>query len=66
MGEGSDAYKATQRYNREFGDEAVVVLVKGEVDRLVLTQNRDKIAGLEVCLGAPPPTEGAPLAAGGA
>src|SRR5215213_7402434 len=59
---GSDAYQATQHYNREFGDEAAVVLVKGKVDRLVLTQNRDRIAGLEVCLGAPPPQEGAPLA----
>jgi len=62
VGEGSDAYKATQRYNREFGDEAVVILAKGRLDRLVLTENRDRIAGLEVCLGAPPPQEGAPLA----
>jgi uncharacterized protein len=62
VSKGSDAYEATQRYNREFGDEAAVVLVKGKVDRLVLTQNRDRIAGLEVCLGAPPPAEGAALA----
>ena len=62
VGKGSDAYKATQGYNREFGDEAVVVLVKGELDRLVLTENRNRIASLEVCLGAPPPVEGAPLA----
>src|SRR4051794_2444563 len=62
VSKGSDAYEATQHYNREFGDEAAVVLVKGKVDRLVLTQNRDRIAGLEVCLGAPPPQEGAPLA----
>ena len=62
VGKGSDAYKATELYNRQFGDEAAVVLVKGEIDRLVLTQNRDKIAGLEVCLGAPAPTPGAPLA----
>ncbi len=62
VGKGSDAYKATQRYNKEFGDEAAVVLVKGELKRLVLTENRDRIASLEVCLGAPPPTPGAPLA----
>src|SRR3954447_18473149 len=62
VSKGSDTYEATQRYNRQFGDEAAVVLVKGKVDRLVLTQNRDRIAGLEVCLGAPPPQEGAPLA----
>ena len=37
-------YKATERYNKEFGDEAVVVLVKGELDRLVLTENRNRIA----------------------
>ena len=62
VGEGSDAYKATQRFNKEFGDEALVVLVKGKLDRLVLTDNRNRIASLEVCLGAPPPIEDAPLA----
>ena len=60
---GSDAAQATERFNKEFGGESAVVLVKGKVDRLVLTENRDRIASLEICLGAPPPTEGAPLAA---
>src|SRR4051794_21316751 len=62
VGKGSDSYKATQRFNKEFGGESVVVLVRGHLDRLVLTQNRDRIASLEVCLGAPPPTPGAALA----
>lgn len=62
VGEGSDAFKATERFNKEFGDEAVVVLVKGKLDRLVLSEDRNRIASLEICLGAPPPVEAAPLA----
>ena len=29
----SDSFQATERYRRDFGDEAVVVLVKGELPR---------------------------------
>jgi hypothetical protein len=62
VGKGSDTYKATQHFNREFGDEAVVVLAKGKLDRLVLGEDRNRIAALEVCLGAPAPVPNAPLA----
>src|SRR3954463_4744257 len=58
VGKSSEAYKATKHFNKELGDEAVVVLVKGRVDRLVLTDNRNRIAQLEICLGAPPPEQG--------
>ncbi|MEA2445515.1 MAG: uncharacterized protein QOJ12_2807 [Thermoleophilales bacterium] len=56
VGKGSGAYKATQRFKREFGDEAVVVLVRGELQRLVLTPNLGHITALEGCIGGHPPT----------
>jgi hydrophobe/amphiphile efflux-3 (HAE3) family protein len=57
VGEGSSAYQATQRFKREFGDEAVVVLVRGELQRLVLTPNLGQMTALEGCIGGNPPPD---------
>ena len=35
----SDAFVATEEFKREFGDDAVVVLVKGDLEQLVLTSD---------------------------
>ena len=34
---GSESFKATERFKQDFGDEAVLVLVKGDLQRTVLT-----------------------------
>jgi len=34
---GSDTYEATERYRERFGDHAIVVLVRGPLEQLVLT-----------------------------
>jgi hydrophobe/amphiphile efflux-3 (HAE3) family protein len=52
---GSAAYKATQDVRREFGEEPVVVLVKGELPQLILTQNIFKLLRLEGCLSGKVP-----------
>ena len=57
VGEGSDAYQATERFKKEFGDEAVVVLVRGDLQRLVLTPNLGQITTLEGCIGGNPPRQ---------
>ncbi len=31
VGQGSDSYEATERYYERFGDDAVIVLVRGEL-----------------------------------
>ena len=56
VGRGTDTYKATQRYHDRFGDDSVVVLVRGPLPRLVLTQDIERLLGLEGCLSgnAPP------------
>jgi len=43
-------YKATQRFYRDFGEEPVVVLVKGNLQQLVLSSDIGRLLGLEGCL----------------
>ena len=46
----SAAYKATQDFKQKFGDDAVVVLVEGDLEQLVLTSDLGKLLSLEGCL----------------
>ncbi|MGZ5312740.1 MAG: efflux RND transporter permease subunit [Solirubrobacterales bacterium] len=48
-------YRATQRFKEKFGDDAVVVLVEGDLRNLVLTANLGKLLGLEGCLSGNEP-----------
>ena len=47
---GSDTFKATERYHERFGDDAVYVLVKGDLTRQTLTADLGRLVGLEGCL----------------
>jgi hydrophobe/amphiphile efflux-3 (HAE3) family protein len=62
-GRGSAVFAATERHRAAFGDEAVVVLVRGELPRIVLTENLGRLLALEGCLAGNPPA-GATLAGG--
>jgi hydrophobe/amphiphile efflux-3 (HAE3) family protein len=61
VGSGSDSGRATNVARERFGDDAVYVLVRGDLPRLVLTSNLNQLLGLEGCLsgnvpkGATPP-----------
>ena len=48
--EGSREFQATERFREDFGDDAAVVLVRGDVRRLVLTEDLGKLFELEACL----------------
>jgi uncharacterized protein len=50
VGTGSDAYEATEDFKQKFGDDAVVVLVRGDLERLVLTEELTTLLTLEGCL----------------
>ncbi|HET7122111.1 MAG TPA: MMPL family transporter [Solirubrobacterales bacterium] len=51
----SATYRATQQVRDRFGEEPVVVLVKGELPQLILTQNIFKLLRLEGCLSGKVP-----------
>ena len=46
----SDTFQATERFKRDFGDEAVLVLVDGNLSKTVLTEDLGRLLGLEGCL----------------
>src|SRR4051812_11856329 len=50
VGAGSGAARATQLAHERFGDDAVYVLVRGDLARLVLTADLNRLLGLEGCL----------------
>jgi uncharacterized protein len=47
---GSDTFKDTERFKQDFGDEAILVLVRGELTRTVLTSDLGRLIRLEGCL----------------
>src|SRR5215211_5009731 len=47
---GSSTYAQTQGFYKQFGDEPVEILVKGDLRQLLLTSNLGKLLGLESCL----------------
>jgi uncharacterized protein len=50
VGRSSSAYKDTQGFYARFGEEPVAVLVKGDLRKLVLSSDIDRLVGLEGCL----------------
>src|ERR1700754_1956691 len=50
VGSGSSAGRATAVAHARFGDDAVYVLVRGDLPRLVLTSDLNRLLGLEGCL----------------
>jgi hydrophobe/amphiphile efflux-3 (HAE3) family protein len=57
----SATYKATQQVRERFGEEPVVVLVKGELPQLILTDNLFRLLRLEGCLAGKVPDGAEPI-----
>jgi hydrophobe/amphiphile efflux-3 (HAE3) family protein len=57
-------YKATQRFYAGFGEEPIEVLVKGNLQDLVLTSDIERLAGLEGCLAGNVPAVALPTEGG--
>jgi predicted RND superfamily exporter protein len=57
----SATYEATQQVREEFGEEPVVVLAKGELPQLVLTDNLFRLLRLEGCLSGKVPEGAKPI-----
>jgi predicted RND superfamily exporter protein len=50
VSKGSPEFKATQEFHEDFGDEPVIVLVKEDLRKLVLTKDLEPLFELESCL----------------
>jgi hydrophobe/amphiphile efflux-3 (HAE3) family protein len=61
VGSSSLSYQATEREHRLFGEDAVYVLVRGEVSKLVLTSDLERLIALEGCLGGNVPKGATPV-----
>jgi len=55
------SYRATQQVREDFGEEPVVVLAKGDLQRLILTDNVFRLLRLEGCLSGKVPKGAKPL-----
>jgi predicted RND superfamily exporter protein len=64
VGRSSSAYKDTQRFYSRFGEEPVVVLVRGDLRKLVLSPDIDRLVGLEGCLSGNLPASALPQEGG--
>ncbi|HWD11077.1 MAG TPA: MMPL family transporter [Solirubrobacteraceae bacterium] len=53
----SSQYRATQRFYRGFGEEPIAVLVKGDLQQLMLSSDIDRLVGLEGCLSGNVPAQ---------
>ncbi|MBS1677421.1 MAG: MMPL family transporter [Actinobacteria bacterium] len=61
VGKGDPTSEATQRVRAEFGEEPVVVLVKGSLPKLLLGKDIYKLLRLEGCLSGKVPKGAKPL-----
>jgi hypothetical protein len=64
VGESTPAAKATKRFHEQFGDESIVVLVRGDLQRSVLTHDLLTLLKLEGCLSGNAPRDRPELLAG--
>jgi uncharacterized protein len=59
--EGSPTVEATERVREDFGEEPIVVLVKGELPELLLTDDLFRLLRLEGCLSGKVPKGADPI-----
>jgi hypothetical protein len=57
VGRSSESWQATQRDDTLFGEDAIYVLVRGPVSKLVLTSDLERLIALEGCLGGNAPAK---------
>lgn len=64
VGRSTESYPATQTLRERFGDDAIIVLVRGDLSKLLLTQDLERLLGMEGCIAGSAPADASP--AGGA
>jgi hydrophobe/amphiphile efflux-3 (HAE3) family protein len=61
VGRDSPAYTATETLRERFGDDAIIVLVRGDLRGLLLSQDLERLLGLEGCIAGNVPRGGTPV-----
>jgi hydrophobe/amphiphile efflux-3 (HAE3) family protein len=61
VGRDSAAAQATDELAERFGEDSVIVLVRGELNRILLTDNLQKVIGLEGCISGNVPRAAIPI-----
>jgi predicted RND superfamily exporter protein len=64
VGSSSTSYRATQRFYRAFGEEPVDIVVKGNLQQLLLSSDIERLLGLEGCIAGKVPAAGLPREGG--
>ncbi len=64
VGRSSTSYRATQRFYRAFGEEPVDIVVKGNLEQLLLSSDIERLLGLEGCIAGKVPAAGLPREGG--
>jgi hydrophobe/amphiphile efflux-3 (HAE3) family protein len=54
---GSETFRATEDFKAKFGDDAVVVLIRGDLEQLVLGPDLNRLLQLEGCLSGNAPAD---------
>jgi uncharacterized protein len=55
VNKSSDTFQATEDLKEKFGDDPIVVLIKGDLEQFVLTEDLQRILFLESCLSGTAP-----------
>jgi uncharacterized protein len=58
VSQGSKTFEQTELFKQDFGDDAVVVLVKGDLQQTLLTTDLQKLIQFEGCLSGKVPAQG--------
>jgi len=60
VGKNTTSYRATADYRARFGDDPIIVLVRGDLTKLLLTQDLERLIGLEGCISGNTPARVVP------
>src|SRR5206468_11000709 len=61
VGRSSESFRATDTYHRDFGEDAVLILVQQYLPKTVLTADLERVLGLEGCIAGNVPQGQQPI-----
>ncbi len=60
VGTNGPSYAATETYRERFGDDPIIILVRGSLNKLLLSQDLERVLGLEGCIAGNLPAGATP------